>query len=99
MRKAVAAIIGIVIAATAAVVVAGMVSGADPSFSKGRSTTASVVTQEVLGAVTLVALFGAVIGCIRLARGGDVRRSLIPSSIGLLLAFFWVVSYSAERAS
>jgi uncharacterized membrane protein len=99
MRKPVAAVIGVVLAASAAVVVIGMVEGADPQFSKGRSTTASVVTQEVLGAVTLVALFGAVIGCVRLARDGDVRRSLIPLSIGLLLAFFWVVSYLAERAS
>ena len=99
MRKLVAAGCGIVVVAIAVVVIAGMVSGADPNFSKGRSTTASVVTQEVLGAVTLVALFGAVIGCVRLARGGDVRLSLIPFSIGLLLAFFWFVSYIAERAS
>ena len=99
MRKPVAALIGVVVAAIAFGVVVGMVEGADPNFSKGRSTTASVVTQEVLGALTLVALLGAVIGCVRLARGGDVRRSLIPLSIGLLLAFFWVVSYFAERAS
>jgi len=99
MRKQVAAVISVVLAAIAAVVVIGMVEGADPQFSRGRSTTASVLTQEVLGALALVALLGAVIGCVRLARGGHVGRSLIPVSIGLLLAFFWWVSYIAERAS
>ena len=68
MRKPVAATIVVVVAAIAFVVVEGMVRNADPNFSKGRSTTASVVTQEVLGAVTLVALFGAVTGFVRLAR-------------------------------
>jgi uncharacterized membrane protein (DUF373 family) len=99
MRKQVAAVVGLVLAAIAAVVVIGMVEGADPQFSKGRSTTASVLTQEVLGALTLVALLGAVIGCVRLARGSHVGRSLIPLSIALLLALFWWVSYIAERAS
>jgi len=98
-RKPVAAVIGVVVAAIAFGVVVGMVRGADPTFSKGRSTTASVLTQEVLGALALVALLGAVIGCVRLARGGHVGRSLIPLSIGLLLALFWWVSYIAERAS
>jgi hypothetical protein len=99
VRKLVAAMIGIVVAAIAFAVVVGMVRGADPNFSKGRSTTASVISQEVLGAMALVALFGAVIGCVRLARGGHVGRSLIPLSIGLLLALFWWVSAIAERAS
>lgn len=99
MRKVVAVVIAIIVVAIAVGVVAGMIEGADPQFSKGRSTTASVVTQEVLGALALVALLGAVIGCVRLARGGHVGRSLIPSSIGLLLALFWWVSYIAERAS
>jgi hypothetical protein len=99
MRKLVPAIIGIVVVAIAILVVVGMVQGADPTFSKGRSTTASVLTQEVLGALALVALLGAVISYVPLARGGHLARSLIPLSIGLLLTLFWWVSYIAERAS
>jgi hypothetical protein len=91
--------IGIVVVAIAAVVVAGMVKGADPQFSKGRSSTASVVTQEVVGAVALVALFGTVIGCVSVARGNRLRRLLLPLSVGLVLAVFWLVTYAAERAS
>jgi hypothetical protein len=99
MRKPVANTIGIVVAAIAVGVVVGMVRGSDPNFSRGRSTTASVVTQEVVGAMTLVALFGAVIGCVSVARGNDVRRLLIPLSIGLVVAAGWLFSYIAERAS
>jgi len=91
--------IGIVVVAITVGVVVGMVRGADPNFSKGRSTTASVITQEVVGAMTLVALFGAVIGCVSVARGNHVRRLLIPSSIALVLAAGWLFSYGAERAS
>ena len=99
MRKSVAAIIGIVVAAIAVGVVVGMVRGADPTLSKGRSTTASVVTQEVVGAMTLVALFGAFIGCVSVARGNNVRRLLIPLLVGLVLAAGWWFSYVAERAN
>ena len=49
--------------------------------------------------MALVALFGAVIGCVRVARRNHMRRLLIPFSIGLLLTLFWWVSYIAERAS
>ena len=99
VRKPVAAMIGVVVSAIAVSVVVGMVRGADPNFSKGRSTTASVVTQEVVGAMALVALFGAVIGCVSVARGNHMRRLLIPLSIGLVLAAGWLFSYAAERAS
>jgi hypothetical protein len=91
--------IGIVVVAITVGVVVGMARGADPNFSKGRSTTASVITQEVVGAMTLVALFGAVIGCVSVARGNHVRRLLIPLSIGVVLAVGWLFSYAAERAS
>lgn len=82
MRKPAAAMIGIVVAAIAVRVVVGMIGGADPNFSKGRSTTASVVTQEVVGAMAVVALFGAVIGCISVARGHHVRRLSIRCRLG-----------------
>jgi hypothetical protein len=99
VRKLVAAMIGIVVVAITVGVVVGMIRGADPNFSKGRSTTASVITQEVVGAMTSVALFGAVIGCVSVARGNHVRRSLIPLSIALVLAAGWLLMYAAERAS
>ena len=96
MRKPVAALIGVVVAAIAVGVVVGMVRGADPHFSKGRSTTASVVAREVVGAMALVALLGAVIGCIGVARGNHPRRLLIPLSLGLVLTVGWFFSYAAE---
>ena len=46
MHKPVAAMIGIIVVAIAARVLVGMVRGAAPTFSKGRSTPAPVVTQE-----------------------------------------------------
>ena len=99
MRKPAAAMIGIVVAAIAVLGVVGMVRGADPNFSKGRSTTASVITQEGVGAMALVVLLGAVIGCVSVARGNNVRRLLIPLSIGLVLFAGWLFAAAAERAS
>jgi hypothetical protein len=99
MRKPVAAMVGIVVAAMAVLVVVGMVQGADPNFSKGRSTTASVITQEVVGAMALVALLGAVIGCVSVARYNRVRRLVLLLSIGLVLFAGWWFSYLVERAS
>lgn len=98
-RKPVAAVIGVVVAAIAVLVVVGMIEGADPNFSKGRSPTASVITQEVVGGMALVALLGAVIGCVSVARGSHWRRLLIPLSIGLVLFVGWWFAYLAERAS
>ena len=99
MRKSVAAVIGIVVVAIAVFVVVWMVRGADPNFSKGRSPTSSVIIQEVVGAMTLVALFGVVVGCVSVARGNHLRRLLIPLSIALVLFVGWWFSYLAERAS
>jgi hypothetical protein len=52
-----------------------MIDGADPNFSKGRSSTESVITQEVVGGFTLIALGVAIIGCIAVARG---KRRCLP---------------------
>ncbi len=76
-----------------------MIHGADPNFSKGRSPTASVVTQEVVGTLALVALGGAIVGSIGVARGKDVRLLLIPLLIGLVLVVVWLLTYAGERAS
>ena len=73
--------------------------GADPNFSKGRSPTASVVTQEVVGALALVALGGAIVGCVGVARGKNVRSLLIALLPGLVLVVAWLFAYAGERAS
>jgi hypothetical protein len=99
VRKVTAAVIGLFVAAVAALVLVGMIHGADPNFSKGRSPTASVVTQEVVGALALVALGGAIVGCIGAARGKDVRLLLIALLVGLVLVAVWLFAYAGERAS
>jgi len=99
VRTVTAAVIGLFVAAVAALVLVGMIHGADPNFSKGRSPTASVVTQEVVGTLALVALGGAIVGSIGVARGKDVRLLLIPLLIGLVLVVVWLLTYAGERAS
>jgi hypothetical protein len=99
VRKVTAPVIGIFVVAVVALVLVGMISGADANFSKGRSTTASVVTQEVVGALALVALGGAIVGCIGVVRGRGVRLLLIALPVGLLLVVIWLAAYAGERAS
>jgi hypothetical protein len=99
MRKLVAVVVGVFVAAVAVVVVVGMIQGADPNFSKGRSSTESVVTQEVVGALALVALASAIVGCISVARGKRVGRLLIPLLTGVVLVAGWWFAYAVERAS
>ena len=99
MRKLVATASGIFVAAVAALVLVGMIHGADPNFSKGRSSTESVVIQEVVGGLALLALGGAIVGCIALAQGKNAGLLLIPLLIGLLLVVVWWFAYAGERAS
>jgi hypothetical protein len=76
--RLIATVIDILAAAVAALVLVGMIDGADPNFSKGRSSTESVITQEIVGGFTLLALGVAIIGCIAVARG---KRLGLPSSL------------------
>ena len=99
MGKLIAAVVGIFVAAVAAVVLIGMIYGADPNFSKGRSSTQSVVAQEVVGAFALVALGAVIVGCINVAQGKHMGRLLIPLLIAFVLVVGWWVAYAAERAS
>ncbi len=99
MRKLIAAAIGIFVTAVAALVLVGMIHGADPNFSKGRSSTESVVTQEVVGGFALAALGAAIVGCIAVAHGKDAGLMLIPLVVGLVLVVGWWLAYAVERAS
>ena len=83
----------------AALVLVGMIHGADPNFSKGRSPTESVVTQEVVGALALVALASTIVGCIGVARGKHVRPLLIALPVSLVLTAAWLFAYTGERSS
>src|SRR6478672_10142093 len=77
VQRLIATVIGILGAAVAAFVLVGMIDGADPTFSKGRSSTESVIVQEVVGGFALLALGVAITGCIAVARGKRVGLPLI----------------------
>lgn len=99
VQRFIAAVIGIVAAAVAALVLSGMIDGADPNFSKGRSPTESVIVQEVVGGFALLALGAAMIGCIAVARGKRVGLPLITLVIALGSVMVWLLAYAGERAS
>jgi hypothetical protein len=96
---AIVAILGVFLAAVVVLVLVGMVQGADPNFSKGRSPTASVVAQEVVGALAVVALAGVIFGYLRTGRGKRIRPLLIVLPVGLVLLAGWLFAYAVERAS
>ena len=99
VQRLVAAGIGILVAAVAALVLVGMIDGADPTFSKGRSSTESVITQEVAGGFAVLALGWSIIGCFAVARGKRVGLPLIAVVIALVLVVVWLFAYANERAS
>lgn len=99
MRKLTVGVIGLIVAAVAAYVAVGMIRGANPNFSRGRSPTWSVVVQELAGAMTLAALAITASGLVDVARGKHARRTLILLLVGLVLAFVWWFALFVERAS
>lgn len=99
VQRLIATVIDILGAAVAALVLVGMIDGADPNFSKGRSSTESVITQEVVGTFALLALGVAIIGCIAVGRGRRVGLPLITLVIALVLVVVWLFAYAGERAS
>jgi hypothetical protein len=99
MRKLIVGVVGLVVAAVAAYVAVGMIRGANPNFSRGRSPTGSVVVQELAGALTLAALGMATGGLVSVARGKHAGRMLILLPVGLVLAFVWWFALLVERAS
>jgi hypothetical protein len=99
VQRLIATVIGILATAVAALVLGGMIEGADPNFSKGRSSTESVITQEVVGGFALLALGAAIIGCIATARGKRVGLPLIALVIAIVLLVVWLFAHAGERAS
>jgi hypothetical protein len=94
-----ASLVGLVATTVGALVVAGMVSGADPQFERGRSPTSSVITQEVAGVLTLTALLAVLVRVPALARGQRVVSTLARLLLALLLGGAWLLTFAAERAS
>lgn len=99
VQRLIATVISILVAAVAALVLVGMIDGADPNFSKGRSSTWSVIIQEVVGGFALLALGVAIIGCIAVARGKRVGLPLITLVIAFVLVVVWLFTYAGERTS
>jgi hypothetical protein len=94
VKVALIVILGVVLC-LAAYVAVGMIGGANPQFSRGRSSTSSVLVQELAGALTLAALAVTAGGLIRGVRGWPLI--LLPA--GFLLAVVWWLALLVERAS
>jgi hypothetical protein len=99
MRYVTAGFVGGLIAAVAVYVAVGMIQGANPNFSKGVSSTGSVLVQELAGALTLAALAMAAVGLVRVVRGKRAGGLLVLLPVGLLLACVWWLALLVERAS
>lgn len=99
VQRLCATVMGILVAALAVLVLVGMIDGADPNFSNGRSSTESVITQELAGGFAVLALGWSIIGCIAVARGKRVGLPLIAVVIALVLVVAWWFAYANERAS
>jgi hypothetical protein len=76
-----------------------MSQNTDRQTEKGLSSRSSVITQEVVGAITLAVLALALWQAIRVWRGRHPGPLLILLSIGLVLALGWILALTAQRAS
>ena len=76
-----------------------MVGGADPTFSRGRSSTQSVIVQEILGGLVLLAFVVTLRGLVLFARGKPAIRFVVLLAASILLALGWWYALGAERAS
>ena len=101
MRKVAVGVgaIGLVTVAVATYVVIGMVDGVNPQFSRGRSSTFSVVVQESIGVLAVATLGAAASRLIAVARGKYPGRLFILLPVGLVLAVVWWFALAVERAS
>ncbi|MBA3733707.1 MAG: hypothetical protein H0W90_00690 [Actinobacteria bacterium] len=99
MRRVGLGATGLLIAVVTVIVAVGMIDGANPQFSRGRSPTWSVVVQETLGIVTLAALGSTAVALVALARRRRARRFFIFLPLSLALAFGWWVALFVERVS
>jgi hypothetical protein len=71
MREFTAGFFGLLIAAVAAYVAFGMIKGAIPNFSKGVSSSGSILVQELAGALTLASLAVAAVGLVRFVQRNE----------------------------
>jgi hypothetical protein len=93
------ALSAVFLVALGALVIYGMVLGADPNFDRGRSPMSSVVAQETIGLLTLIAV-GATGLELAAVAGGKTASRLPPLLIAtVLLAIVWWVAFAFERAS
>ena len=99
MRKFAAAVRGALALAVAALVAMGMSQNTHRQFEKGLSSRSSVITQEVVGTITLAVLALTLWQAIRLWRGRPPGPMLTLLSIGLILALGWVLALAGQRAS
>ena len=98
-RKLWVALTAAFLAVLGALVIYGMVVGAAPNFDRGRSPTSSVVTQEIVGLLTLIALGTSVFELIAVARGKGASHLLRLLLATVVLAVVWLLAYAFERAS
>jgi hypothetical protein len=98
-RKLLIALSALLLVAVAVVVMYGMAAGANPEFDRGRSSTTSVVAQELIGFLTLFAVAASGVELVRVLRGkaGSRLPRLLISVV--LLAVVWWIAYAFERAS
>jgi integral membrane sensor domain MASE1 len=99
LRTVAAGVIGSVVTAVAVFVAVGMLGGADPEFSKGRSPAGSVIVQEIIGALALATLGLTIRQLVLVARGKHAGRLVILLPLGFVLALVWWFALLVERAS
>ena len=89
----------VLLAALGVLVIYGMVIGATPDFERGRSSTSSVVAQEVIGLLTLLTVGASAVELVQVVRGKAATRLLLLLLVVILLAAVWWIAYAFERAS
>lgn len=99
MRKLGAGVAGAIALALGALVAVGMSQNTHRQTEKGLSSRSSVITQEVVGAITLAVLALVLWQAIRVWRGRHPGPLLILLSIGLFFAFGWVLALAGQNAS
>ena len=89
----------VLLAAVGVIVIYGMAIGANPDFDRGRSSTSSVVAQEVIGLLTLLAVGAGALELVQVVRGKAATRLPRVLLVVILLAVVWWIAYAFERAS
>ena len=93
------ALSAVLLAALGVLVIYGMAIGASPGFERGRSSTSSVVAQEVIGLLTLLTVGVSAVELVHVVRGKAASRLPRLLLAAVLLAVVWWIAYAFERAS